>query len=127
MNMPAANKATEDRSGAGSILIVVLGSGLSTILPELTSIPKPEAFLVAWTIASLAAYFISPRPDMSLVRWMLERLIFVTSLYLAIFKVPLLLKPSLPTFFAYGIPITICAVGFVLWFRHVRNSARRRT
>lgn len=124
--MAAANKPTEDSSEGGSFFTLVIGSALSVALPDLVSIPKHEAILVGWPIAFLIGYFIPPRPQVRFVRWMLERLIYITSFYLAAFKVPLLLKPSLPTPLAYGIPITMFVVGFVLWLRHVRNSSRGR-
>jgi hypothetical protein len=124
--MAAANKPTEDRSEGDSFFTILIGSALSAALPDLVSIPRHEAYLVGWTIAFFVGYFIPPRPRMRFVRWMLERLILITSLYLAAFKVPLVLKPSLPTPFAYGIPITMFVVGFVLWLRHVRNSSRGR-
>jgi hypothetical protein len=126
MIMAAANKQTEDSSEAGFFFTLVIGSALSAALPDLVSIPRHEAILVGWPIAFLVGYFIPPRPETRFVRWMLERLIYITSLYLAAFKIPLVLKPSLPTLLAYGIPLTMFVVGFVLWLRHLRNSSRRQ-
>jgi hypothetical protein len=127
MNMAAANKPTEDSiEEARFFLILVIGALLSAALPYLVSIPKHEGILVGWPIAFLVGYFIPPRPEMRFVRWMLERLILITSIYLSLFKLPLLLKPSLPTPLAYGIPITMFVVGFVLWLRHLRNSSLGR-
>jgi hypothetical protein len=124
MNMDDSER-TDDGGEVSSLLTIAVGTVLTVALPDLVSIPKHEAFLVGWTIASVVAYFIPPRPEMGFVRWMLERLIFLTCFYLACFKIPLLLKSSLTTPLAYGIPITIFVVGFVAWLRHLKSSSQR--
>jgi hypothetical protein len=123
MNMDDSER-TDDRGEGSSLLIIALGTILSASLPDLVSIPKHEAILVGWPIAFVVAYFIPPRPEMGFVRWMLERLIILTCIYLSFFKIPLLLKSSLTTPLAYGIPITIFVVGFAAWLRYMRNSWR---
>lgn len=115
---------TDDAREGYSLLTIVIGAGLSAVLPDLVSIPKDEAYLVGWTIAFLVTYFMPPRPEMGFVRWVLERLILITCMYLTFLKVPLFLKSSLSSPLAYGIPIAIFVVGFVAWLRHLRNSAQ---
>jgi len=116
------SERTDDRAELSSLLTIVIGAGLTVSLPDLVSIPKHEAVLVGWPIAFVVAYFLPPRPEMGFVRWMLERLIILTGIYLSFLKIPLLLKSSLTTPLAYGIPITIFVVGFAAWLRHMRNS-----
>lgn len=118
------NERTDDRGEVSSLLTIAFGTILTVALPDLVSIPKQEAMLVGWTIAFFVAYFIPPRPEMGFVRWMLERLIILTCFYLAFFKVPLVLKSSLATPLAYGIPITICVAGLAAWLRHVRSASQ---
>ena len=117
------SERTDDRAELSSLLTIVLGAGLTFLLPELVSIPKDEAFMVGWPVAFVVAYFLPPRPEIGFVRWMLERLIILTCIYLSLLKIPLLLKGSLTTPLAYGIPITIFVAGFIAWLRYMRNSS----
>jgi hypothetical protein len=85
-----------------------------------------EAVWVAWFIAFLVGYWLPPRPTETFLKWMLENLIFVTAFYLAFFKIPAWLKPSMPALMAYGIPILVFFAFYVLTSRWGRDLIKRR-
>ena|ERR1700730_1977789 len=109
---------------AAGDIILMIGALLSVSLPHLVSIPQPEAIFAGWMIAFLVGYFISPRRSITFVRWMLERLILTTYFYLVVLKTPLMLKRSLPSLFAYGIPVALFMIGGIAWLRYSKNSSR---
>jgi hypothetical protein len=122
--MSEADEEMKDRRGQADSFMVALATVLCISLPLLGLVPQQEAILVGWTIAFLVGYFIPPRPQMKFVPWMLERVILIGCFYLAVFKIPLLLKRSLMTPFAYGIPIVLFVAGYIAWIRHPKSSLR---
>ncbi len=109
--------------GFANFLTIMLGSFLSLYLSSV-AFPEDESFLVGGTFAVIVAYFIRPHPPVRFWRWTLEWLILIADGYLFVLKIPLLLKHLLMTPFAYGIPIAIYLISFIVWTKYkARNKA----
>jgi hypothetical protein len=105
-------------------LAVVLGATLSGALTVMGVLPMAEAYLAGFTVGSLVGYWIPPRPPISYLRWIVTQGAMVLGGYLALFKIPVALKPVMPVALAYGIPITLLVLGVVARFTFLRRQAR---
>ena len=111
--------------GRADFLTMGLGAGLARLFTAWELLAIGEAILVAWLVAYSIGYWLPPKPPESFGRWIRERLIFLVALYLAFFKVPVILKQWLPTIMAYGIPILIFLLASVWSIIRVKPLAMK--
>jgi hypothetical protein len=112
------NEKTAEPGERGSFLMMVLGATLSNALSLMGLLPGAESILVGWMVAFLVGYWIPPRPQVRFIPWMLRRFVLLLFLCLAVFLIPSLLKPAMPSPLAYGIPFVAFVGAVIAWVRH---------
>jgi hypothetical protein len=115
------NEKTTEPGDRGSFLMIALGATLSNALSVIGLLPGAESVLVGWMVAFFVGYWIPPRPQTRFIPWMLRRLIFLLFLCLAVFLIPWLLRPAMPSPLARGIPIVVFVAAVIAWVRHRKS------
>jgi hypothetical protein len=88
-------------------------------------LPTAEALLIGFLVAHAIGYWLPPKPKENYFRWMLDFGIFMVGFYLALFKIPALLKRWMGSVLAYAIPILIFFVLYTLSIVKARRSATK--
>lgn len=115
------NEKTTEPGDRGGFLMIVLGATLSNALSVIGLLPGAESVLVGWMVAFLVGYWIPPRPQTRFVPWMLRRFVLLLFLCLAVFLIPSLLRPAMPSPLAQGIPIAVFVAAVTAWVRHRKS------
>ena len=115
------NEKTTEPGDRGLFLMAALGATLSGALSIMRLLPELESVLVGWMVAFFVGYWIPPRPQTRFVPWMLRRLVFLLFLCLAVFLIPWLLRPAMPSPLARGIPIVVFVAAVIAWVRHRKS------
>ena len=106
------------RPERNEFLTIALAVILSDALHLTGLVNGAKAILVGWPIALLVGYWVPPRPKLRFRLWLLERMILVIGFYLAVLRIPALLRSVIPMSLAYGIPIGIFVVAFMAWLHY---------
>lgn len=112
-------------SGRSIYPAVVLGATLSMALRVLKLLPGAEAVLVGSIVMIVAMYWLPPRPERSFLGWSVEGIGIMVCCYLALLKIPMLLKPLMVVSLSYGIPAALLIMLLGLWLRFRWLSVRK--
>jgi hypothetical protein len=83
-----------------------------------------EALLVGWAVGFIVGYWLPPRPTISFIRWISERLGMLALAYILVFRGPQLFAPSLNRYIGFGVGCVLFIAVYFAWTKHPKSTLR---